>query len=149
MPRKLSVPSADKVATKWGDVTPGRSTYYEQNTPAAAAKFEANAIKAGPTFQVAVSAADMVKKFVGGIKKAGAAKFARKVTSVGVGRFGPGVSAAIGDMQTGVDPYLATLAAIDVPDRGPRGSAANYAIVQKVGDPLHAKRLALLGAGAA
>jgi len=148
MPRKLSVPTADKVAKKWGDVTPGRSTYYEENTPAASTKWEANATKAGPTFQAAVSAADMVKKFAGGIKKAGAAKFSRKVTAVGVGRFGPGVSAAIGDMQTGVDPFLATLAAIDVPDRGPRGSAANYGIVQKVGDPLHAKRLALLGAGA-
>jgi len=148
MPRKLTVPSAENVSKKWGDVTPGRSTYYEANTPAAAGKWEANATKASTTFQAAVSAADMVKKFAGGIKKAGAAKFSRKVTAVGVGRFGPGVSAAVDDMRSGVDPFLATLAAIEVPDRGPRGSPANYGIVQKVGDPLHAKRLALLGAGA-
>jgi len=148
MTRKLKVPSAEGVAKKWGDVTPGRSTYYEANTPAAAASWEANASKASGTFQAAVSAADMVKKFVGGIKKAGAAKFSRKVTAVGVSRFGPGVSAAIADMQSGVDPFLSTLAAIEIPDRGPRGSPANYGIVQKVGDPLHTKRLALLGAGA-
>lgn len=148
MPRKITVPTAEATAKKWGEVTPGRATYYETNTPLGAAKWEANTIKAGSTFQAAVSAADMVKKFVGGIKKAGAAKFSRKVTSVGVGRFGPGVSAAISDMQSGVDPFLSTLAAIEIPDRGPRGSPANYAIVQKVGDPLHAKRLSLLGAGA-
>ena len=148
MPRKITVPTAESAAKKWGDVTPGRSTYYETNAPAASGKWEANATKAGATFQAAVTAADMAKKFVGGIKKAGGAKFARKVTTVGVGRFGPGVSAAISDMQSGVDPFLSTLAAIEIPDRGPRGSASNYAIVQKVGDPLHAKRLALLGAGA-
>jgi len=148
MTRKISVPSAENVAKKWGDVTPGRSTYYESNTPVAGAKWEANATKAGSVFQAAISAADNIKKFIGGIKKAGAAKFSRKVTAVGVSRFGPGVSAAIADMQSGVDPFLATLATIDIPDRGPRGSPGNYGIVQKVGDPLHAKRLALLGAGA-
>jgi len=148
MPKKLTVPTAENVAKKWGDVTPGRSTYYEANAAVAGAKWEAGATKAGATFQAAISAGDMIKKFVGGIKKAGGGKFERKVKAVGVGRFGPGVSAAVPDMQSGVDPFLGVLAGIEIPDRGPRGSSGNYAIVQKVGDPLHAKRLALLGAGA-
>lgn len=145
MPRKIVVPSAEKVATKWAGVTPGRSTYYLENTPGASAKFEANAIKAGPTFQTAIQSADMVKKFVGGLRGK-AAKFARKVTDVGAPRFGPGVTAAQPDMQSGVDPYLGVMGVTEIPDRGPRGSSANYGIVEKVGDPLHKKRLALLGA---
>ena len=144
---KMTVPPADVVAKKWGEVTPGRSGYYQTNTPAAAATWESEAQAAAGNFKAAVSAADIDKRFRGGIRKAGAAKFSRKVTEVGVGRFGPGVSAAVGDMQTGVDPYLATIAATEIPARGPRGDPANYAIVAKVGDPLHKKRLALLAAG--
>jgi len=146
MPKKLTVPTDADVAKKWADVTPGRSTYYQANTPAAASKWEARANGSSGVFQAAISSGDMAKKYAGGIKKAGGAKFARKVTDVGAGRFGPGVSAAQPDMQAGVAPFLATLAATEIPDRGPRGSPGNYQIVQKVGDPLHAKRLALLGA---
>ena len=145
MVRKLTVPTADKVAKKWGDVTPGRSTYYAENTPPAAAKWEANTTKASGTFKTAITAADMQKKFEGGVKGK-AAKMARKVTAVGVDRFGPGVTAAVPDMQAGEEPMLATMAATEIADRGPRGSDANYGIVKQVGDPLHKKRLALLGA---
>ena len=78
--------------------------------------------------------------------KGKAAKFKRKVEAVGIARFGPGITAAITDMETGFSPYQAVLAAIEVPDRGPRGADANYEIVKKIGKPLHEKRLAILGA---
>jgi len=147
--RKITVkPSAD-VAAKWGNVTPGRQSYYESATPAAGAKWEAATIAAAGTFKTAVSAGNIQQLFSGGVKKAGAAKFSRKVTAVGVGRFGPGVQAAITDFQTGVDPFLATLAATPIPDKAPRGTASNYLINAAIGDPLHKKRLALLGAVAA
>ncbi|GAH65405.1 unnamed protein product, partial [marine sediment metagenome] len=35
---------------------------------------------------------------------------------------------------------------LEIPDRGPRGSPGNYAIVEKVGSALHKKRLAVLAA---
>jgi len=146
MARKMIVPSSDEVSKKWGEVTPGRAGYYEAKTPAAGPIWESNTIAAKSTFKTAVSAAGIENRFAGGVKRAGAAKFSRKVTAVGVGRFGPGISAAVEDMKSGVEPFLSVLAAIEIPDRGPRGDAGNYAIVQKVGDPLHKKRLALLGA---
>jgi len=145
MPRKLTVPSAVDIAKKWGDVTPGRAGYYEAEAPAAADTWETNTAAAKGTYKASIADPKIGDRFAGGVKGK-SSKFKRKIESVGISRFGPGVSAAIEDMQGGFDPYVAVLAALSVPDRGPRGSAGNYAIVEKIGDPLHKKRLALLGA---
>jgi hypothetical protein len=145
---KITVPTADAVARKWGEETPKRSAYYETNTPLAGAKWEANAQAAGANYKAAVQASNIDALFKGGIRKAGAAKFSRKVKDL-AGRYGPGVSAAVPDMQNGVAPFLAELATIDLKDRKPRGDASNYDRVKQIGDKLHAKRLAMLAAGGA
>jgi len=146
--RRISVKSAAQVAQKWADVTPARSSYYESEAPLAGAEWEENTAAAGGTYKAAISAAGIQDRFVGGVKKAGAAKFARKVKDVGVARYGPGVAAAQEDMAKGVAPFLAILDGLEIPDRGPRGSPGNYAIGQKVGDALHKGRLAILAATA-
>lgn len=143
---KVTVPSADSVAKKWGEVTPGRASYYEANTPGAASVWEANAKAASVNFKAAIQAGNIEQLFKGGIAKAGAAKFARKVTAL-ASRFGPGVSAAVDDMKTNVAPFLTEIAAVDLKERKPRGDAGNYDRVKAIGDKLHAKRLALLAAG--
>jgi len=145
MPRKLVVKAAADIARKWGDVTPGKSAYYEAETPGASALWEANAKLAKGTFKGAMADPKIADKFEGGVKGK-AAKFARKVRDVGIARFGPGVSAAVSDMAEGFTPYQGVLAALEVPDRGPRGADQNYAIGKKIGDELHKKRLAVLGA---
>jgi hypothetical protein len=145
---KITVPPASDVAKKWGDVTPGRAGYYESKTPAASGKWETNTSEASGNYKASIQSPSIQQLFAGGVKKAGGAKFARKVKDVGVARFGPGVTAAVSDMQTGVAPFLDELSKVEIPARGPRGSAGNYAIVQKVGDPLHKRRLAELGAAA-
>jgi hypothetical protein len=143
---KVTVPSAEDTAKKWGEETPKRATYYETNTPLAASKWEANAKAAAPNFKAALQAANIEALFKGGITKVGAGKFERKVKAL-AGRFGPGVSAAIDDMKTGVAPFLTEIAATDIKERKPRGDAGNYDRVKQIGDKLHAKRLALLAAG--
>jgi len=143
---KMVIPGKSDVVKKWVEETPKRATYYESEAPKAAETWENNAIAAGPNFKAAVQAADIEGRFKGGIKKAGAAKFKRKVTSVGVSRFGPGVTAAKDDYDSGVDPYLAELATIELKARGPRGDAGNLDRVKTIMDALHKKRLALLAA---
>jgi hypothetical protein len=145
MPRKLVVPAVEEIAKKWGEVTPARSTYYEAKTPPAAETWETRTTGAKGTYKSAVADPKISDRFAGGVKGK-AAKFRRKVEAVGVARFGPGVTAAIEDMKTGFAPYQEELVKIEVPDRGPRGDPANYEIVKKIGDPLHKKRLAILGA---
>ena len=143
---KPIVPSADEVAKKWADETPRRATYYEKATPPAADRWATNTTAAADNYKAAVQAVDIAKRFAGGIKRVGSAKFKRKVEAVGIARFGPGVSAALEDMKTGVDPYLAVIGATDIPDRKPRGDPANYERVKKIGVALNTKRLALLAA---
>lgn len=143
----IKISSAADIAAKWRDVTPGRQRFYEQNAPAAAADWESGTLAAAQSFQAGVTAGDIGRKFAGGVRKAGAEKYARKVKDVGVGRFGAGVQAAVSDMQSGVEPYVQTIAGLTLPRKGPRGDTANYARVQAVGDALNKKRLALLGAG--
>jgi len=146
---KLLVKSKDKVVKKWTEEAPRRAPYYEEETPAAAERWESEAVGAASTYKTAVSAPDIDKRFAGGIKRVGAAKFRRKVVSVGVARYGPGITAAKEDYDAGIDWVLAELAAVEVPERKPRGDPSNYERVKKIGDTLHKKRLARLGAGAA
>ena len=146
---KLIVPTLADITTKWAEETPKRATYYQKETPAAAERQNANAIAAASIFKAAVTAPDIDKRFVGGLKKAGPAKFRRKVEAVGVARFGPGVVAAKDDYNAGFAPYREELAAIDVPDRKPRGDPANYRRVEVIGTALNKKRLAILAAGGA
>lgn len=145
MPRKLKVPSATDIAKKWAEETPKRSTYYEAETPVSSDLWEANTITAKGTYKAAVADPKISDRFAGGVKGK-ADKFKRKVEDVGVARFGPGVTAAEADMASGFTPYVEELAKITVPDRKPRGDPSNYDIVKKIGDPLHKKRLAILGA---
>jgi hypothetical protein len=144
---KLVVPPSADVVKKWVEETPKRAVYYEKVTPARASMWESNTVAAASTFKAAVQATDIDKRFSGGVKRAGAAKFARKVTAVGVARFGPGVTAAEDDYSKGVDPYLKELAAVDVPARKPRGDPGNLDRVKAIMDALHKKRLAQLAAG--
>ena len=145
MPTKIA--SASEIAAKWAEVTPGRQKYYETATPAAASDWERETKAAAATFQAAVTAGDIGRRFSGGVGKAGAAKFARKVTEVGVGRFGPGVRAAQSDMSSGFDPFVATIASVSPPARGPRGDPGNLDRVRAYAEALSKKRLSLIGAG--
>jgi len=144
----VKVKSAADVAKKWGEVTPGRSGYYEAGAVGAGAEWESKTSAAAAAYKAAVSAGNIGAMFSGGVKKAGAEKFNRKVKDVGVARFAQGVSAAIADFQAGVEPMLQTIAGLTLTARGPRGSETNLQRVRDVATALNKKRLALRAAGA-
>lgn len=143
----IKVKSLTEVRDKWLDVTPGRAGYYEKEASVAGSDWEKGAADASGAFKAGISAANIESLFKGGIKRAGAAKYERKVKAVGVARFSQGVSAAGPDFEAGVSPFLDEIAKITLPARQPRGSEANYARVRDIGTALHKKRLALRAAG--
>ena len=143
----IKVPTAAEVAKKWAEETPKRSTYYQQGTANAGSDWEKGASDASENFKNAIQASDMSARFRGGIKKAGAAKYQRKIASVGVSRFGPGIAAAVGDMAANVADSLSVIASTDIPTRKPRGDPGNYDRVGRIGDALHKNRLAKLASG--
>jgi len=144
----IKVKTAEEVARKWAEVTPQRAAYYEAGAKGAGSQWEANTAAAASAYRSAVTSPNIEAMFRGGVKRAGAAKYERKVTDVGAARYGPGVAAAQDDMKAGVEPMLATIAGLTLSARAPRGSDANYRRVQEVGTALHKKRLALRAAGA-
>lgn len=140
-------PLAD-VVKKWVDVTPARAAYYEAEASVAGADWEKGAVAAASAYKAGISAPNIEKMYTGGVKRAGAAKYERKVKAVGANRFGPGVIASEADYSVGVEPMLTTIAGITLAPRAPRGSLSNYARVQTIGVDLNKKRLALRAAGA-
>ncbi len=141
------VKSAADIAAKWARVTPQRAADYEAGASQAGAKQNAAAIAAAGAFQAAVSSGNMKSLFIGGLKKAGAEKYNRKVAGVGKDRFGSGVQAAVGDMQSGMAPMVEAIAAVSPPARAPRGDLANRARSEVYQVALNKKRLALRSAG--
>lgn len=143
----IKIKSAVEIAKKWGEVTPGRSSYYLEAASVAGADWEAAAGAAAASYKAAVSATNIQALFSGGVKRAGAEKYNRKITAVGGARFGPGVTAAISDYESGMVPMVDEISRITLSPRQPRGSEANYVRVREVGMALHKKRLILRSAG--
>jgi len=141
----LKVKQAAASAQKWTENAGRAASEYATNAVAASEDWARATAAAADTFQQAVTAAGIKQRFARGVARAGAAKFARKVSEVGRDRFQPGVNAAQADYSAGMEPYLATIAGLTLVARKPRGDPANYHRVEQVGKALNAKRLALLG----
>lgn len=131
--------------SKWGDNAARAAESFATEAEAGAEAWAHNTAAATDTFHQAITAPGMKEKFRRGVTRAGASKFARKIRDVGRDRFAPGVSAATEDYKAGVEPYFATIAALTLSARKPRGDPANYKRVEEIGKALNAKRLALLG----
>jgi len=93
-------------------------------------------------WQTGVQEAIADRRFVGGVRRAGDAKWARKALEVGAARYAPGVTAATEDYRAAMSEVLKVIEAISLPARGPRGAAANYERVKVIGDTLHKYALA-------
>lgn len=141
----LNVKSAEVSATKWDANAARAADEFATNAAAAASVWEAATKAAKDNFHKAITAAGIADRFAGGVAKAGAAKFSRKINDVAKDRFGPGIHAAVTDYSEGVSPYLDTIRGLSLKKRGPRGDPSNYDRVKQVGDALSAKRLAMLG----
>lgn len=139
------VPDAGSVADKWATVTAGRASQYGAGVVAGKdwASATANAVN---NFVAGISQGNIGAKFAGGVRASGSEKFQRGVKDKGINRFSSGVTAGKGDFATGIAPVLQTIGSVQMSDRQPRGSSANYQRVQQIGDALHAKRLAQMGA---
>lgn len=145
---KPKIRTAEEIGAKWKEVTPGRVAYYESGIEDPLEDWETNTKIASAAFKAAVAAPDMQARFLGGVAKAGTAKWKRKAKAIGPRRFSEGVEVAEEDFVTGFEPMQAVIAATEIPERKPRGDPANWERSKKIGAALYKKRLALIGAGA-
>lgn len=141
----IKVKPIEVSTTKWSENAGRAATAFATEAEASADIWARNTAAARDTYGQAISAPGIKDRFAKGVTRAGAAKFARKIRDVARDRFAPGVAAATVDYKTGVEPFFATLSALTLSTRKPRGDPANYRRVEEVGKALNAKRLALLG----
>jgi len=141
----IKVKDVTKSTEKWSENASRAAAEFATNAEAAASEWASKTAAAAGTFHAAITAPNIQTRFAKGVARAGAEKFARKIRDVGRDRFGPGVAAATTDYNAGVAPFFATISALTLTSRKPRGDPANYRRVEEVGKALNAKRLALLG----
>ena len=95
------IKSATEIAKKWAEVTPTRQAFYEAGGKNPLRDWEQNTAAAEEAWAAGVQEAAANKRFGAGVRKAGTAKWSRKVVEVGVPRWGAGVRAAAPDYEPG------------------------------------------------
>lgn len=141
----LKVKPLDQIRTKWKENGARAADTYATNAAAAGEDWASKTAAAADNFKAAISQGNIADRFRAGVRKAGAAKYTRKIQMVARDRFAPGIEAAVDDYSVGVEPYLATIAQLTLPPRKPRGDRANLSRVEAVTSALNAKRLAMMG----
>lgn len=103
------------------------------------------AIAAKPAYNAGLAASQARDGWAKGIAKRGSTKWRDRALKVGPGRFSEGVGTGQGDYQAGVQPYLDTLANLQLPARGAKGDPKNLLRVQAVDVALHQQKLQSAG----
>lgn len=102
--------------------------------------WETNTGAAQQSWSTGVAQAAASGRFASGVQGKGQ-KWQRKATTVGAQRFSAGVSAAAGDYQAAVQPYLDTISSVTLTPRGPRGDPNNLNRVAAIATALHRRRV--------
>ena len=132
------------IARKWANVTPGRSEEYRRGVETPLRDWEKETAEASESYKQGITASLGRNSFAKGVKKAGTAKWKRKVTQVGVSRWPQGVSVAQPDYEAGFAPYAEAISKVVLPPKGPKGDPRNLERVSAMAKALHAKKIALL-----
>ena len=128
--------SAEEQASKWANVTPGRSAEYQKGVQApkrdwgTATKAALEAYKAGLTASVAKGS------WLKGVTRAGTGKWQANSVSKGVQRWGPGVQLAQDDYQRAIGPYNEAIRRTTLPPRFARRDPRNLERVRVIVEAL-------------
>jgi len=131
-----SVPPIGLVASKWRRRVEGASDDFKTGVMQKGGRWQAATDASSGSFKLAIGAADIETRYKAGVAKAGQAKYIKRATTVGPDRYAQAAPIAEPDFSSGMAPVLQAIAAVDLPPRGPRGSAQNYNRVKPIGDAL-------------
>jgi hypothetical protein len=137
----MEIKDSSAIAEKWARVTPARSADYEDGVKSPKRDWKTAAVAAESSFKQGVTKAASEGRFGKGVAKAGTDKWQSKTLEKGTARWGPGVSVAQSDYETGFAPFRSVLASTTLPNRYPRGDPRNIERVSAVAKALHAKKV--------
>lgn len=133
----MIVPSASKIAKKWGRVTPERTIDYEEGVRNPLRDWATETKAAESRYEEGVKAAITRKAFGKGVDKVGTAKQKTKTILKGIPRWPEGVRIAEKDMEAGMKPVVAALEGITLPPRYATGDPRNIERVKVIQQTLH------------
>lgn len=136
-----AIRSAAEIAEKWSRVTPGRSSDYQAGIAKPKVDWEAATKGAAGAYEAGVAAAIADKRFARGVTKAGTRRWQEKATVVGVGRWGPGVAAAVADYESGFAPFRDVIEKTVLPPRRMAGDPANIDRVRALATALNTAKI--------
>ena len=133
----MIVPSAAKIAEKWGRVTPERTIDYEEGVRNPLRDWETETADAEERYEAGIKAAMARKAFGKGVRKTGTAKQRAKTITKGIARWPEGVRLAEDDMRLGMEPVVKALEGITLPPRFATGDPRNIERVKVIQQALH------------
>jgi hypothetical protein len=132
-----TIKSLGAVASKWKRRAGSAGDEYAQGVNSTTKSWHAATSAAEPAYKAGVTAAAAAGRFGKGVTRAGDARWKAGATTKGPMRFSQGVELAEGDYQKGFAPFHEAIGRTDLPQRGMRGSDANYGRVSGIGKALH------------
>lgn len=133
---QVAVKALNMVAAKWKRRAGSAGQEYSEGVSSTPRSWEASAKAAEPAYKQGVTEAAARGAFGQGVARRGDAGWKKATLEKGPSRFSQGVEVAESDYSTRVSPYLDAISRVDLPPAGPRGSAGNYARVQRIGEAL-------------
>lgn len=118
---------------------------YTAGVTNAGAKWQANTKASSDSWGAGVQQAITSGRFGNSISATAANTFQTNAATKGAQRYPSGVAASGDTWAANTQPFLATIASLNLPARQPKGSPANYQRVQAVGDALRQKKLSMTG----
>lgn len=137
----INIPSISEISTRWVQGAGAGAGRYRAGVLDSSVDWEGPTSASEQTWGAAVTEAIGAGRFGNGVQKAGNAKWREKASTLGSQRFASGIAAATDDFSRGFSPFRDVIANLNLPPRGPRGSAANLERVRAVTDALHQRRL--------
>lgn len=137
----LQVKDVSAIAKKFKDRASSASTDYSNGVATAGASWEAGAVAGEANYEQGVQESIGRKAFGKGVRAAGASKYVDNATKLGAQRYPTGIAQAEGAYMKGVGPYLDVIRNLNLPPRGPKGSAQNQQRAQVVAAATRAKKV--------
>jgi hypothetical protein len=128
------------VSAKWSRVSAQRTEDYTMGVAAPRTPWAAAAKAAEDRYKTGVADAANRGAFGRGVTAAGDARWQQKSQAKGPSRYAEGVQLSGPDYAAGVQPYLDTIAATNLPPRYPRGDPRNVERVRVMSAALRKRK---------
>jgi hypothetical protein len=134
---KDAAAAAQKFVTRAG----AAGADYAQGVANAAPDWQKNTAAAADSFAQGVQQAIQAGRFQKGVNSTSAQKYTTRAAGVGATRYPTGVAGSKDAWQQNTAPYLQTIANLNLPPKGPKGSPQNNLRIAAVTEALRAKKL--------